>query len=52
MKLHKFHRPCHNGWFDMETGRPTAGPPQRPLPRILLDVQGGIVYATGVEVST
>lgn len=51
MELHKFHCPCHNGWFDMGTGRPTAGPPRRPLPKILLDVKGGVVYATGVEVS-
>ena len=32
-----------------QTGRPLAGPPQRPLPRILLEVRDGIVYATGVE---
>lgn len=43
------HCPCHNGWFDLETGRPTAGPPRRPLPRVHLEVRGGQVYATGVE---
>jgi Rieske Fe-S protein len=43
------HCPCHEGIFDLRSGRPTAGPPRRPLPRILLDVRGGEVYATGVE---
>lgn len=45
----RLHCPCHNGWFDLETGRPVAGPPQRALPRVLLDVRDGTVYATGVE---
>ena len=45
----RLHCPCHNGWFDLETGHPLAGPPRRPLPRVLLDVQEGTVYATGVE---
>jgi len=47
----RLHCPCHNGWFDLQTGRPLEGPPQRPLPRVLLDVRDGIVYATGVEES-
>jgi nitrite reductase/ring-hydroxylating ferredoxin subunit len=41
--------PCHEGLFDLRSGRPTAGPPRRPLPRILLDIRGRDVYATGVE---
>ena len=41
--------PCHEGYFDLRSGRPTAGPPSRPLPRILLDVRGRDIYATGVE---
>jgi Rieske Fe-S protein len=45
----KIHCPCHNGWFDLETGNVIAGPPQRRLPRIHLKVLGGTVYATGVE---
>jgi Rieske Fe-S protein len=45
----RLHCPCHNGWFDLHTGRPVAGPPQRPLPRVRLDVRGGTVYATGIE---
>ncbi len=45
----KLHCPCHNGWFDLQSGRPLAGPPRRPLPRVVLDVVDGTVYATGVE---
>ena len=41
--------PCHEGLFDLYTGRKIAGPPPRPLPRITLDVRGDDVYATGVE---
>jgi len=48
----KIHCPCHNGWFDLKTGAPTAGPPRRPLPRVLLEVQDATVYAVGVETKT
>lgn len=48
----RLHCPCHNGWFDLDTGRPLAGPPRRPLPRVLLEVRGGVVYAVGVEERT
>lgn len=41
--------PCHEGLFDLASGRPIAGPPRRPLARVLLDVRQGAVYATGVE---
>jgi Rieske Fe-S protein len=44
--------PCHNGYFEISEGRPIAGPPRRPLPRITLDVRDGIIYATGVELRT
>jgi Rieske Fe-S protein len=44
--------PCHNGYFEIDEGRPIAGPPRRPLPRITLDVRDGIIYATGVELRT
>jgi Rieske Fe-S protein len=44
--------PCHHGSFDLATGRPLAGPPRRPLARIVLDVRDGTVYATGVEERT
>jgi Rieske Fe-S protein len=41
--------PCHHGVFSAENGRPLAGPPTRPLPRILLEEDGDEVYATGKE---
>jgi Rieske Fe-S protein len=43
------HCPCHEGYFDLRSGRPVAGPPRRPLPRIQLDVRGDNIYAAGVE---
>ena len=43
------HCPCHEGFFDLRTGRPIAGPPPRPLPRITLSIRGREIYATGVE---
>lgn len=46
------HCPCHEGYFDLATGRPIAGPPRRPLPRVTLQVRGDDIYATGVELST
>lgn len=42
--------PCHRGHFAPDSGQPTAGPPQRRLPRIQLDVRGDDIYAVGVEV--
>ena len=45
----RLHCPRHNGWFDLATGRPIAGPPRRALPRIRLEVRERTVYATGVE---
>ncbi|MFD3872197.1 ubiquinol-cytochrome c reductase iron-sulfur subunit [Streptomyces sp. NPDC058623] len=38
--------PCHEGVFDARTGEVTAGPPPRPLPRIILTEQAdGSVWA-------
>jgi arsenite oxidase small subunit len=42
--------PCHYGYFEVAEGRPTAGPPTRRLPRITLEQQGDVIFATGVEV--
>jgi Rieske Fe-S protein len=47
-----FYCPCHEGRFDIRTGVPTAGPPQRPLTRIVLDRRGRDIYAVGVEERT
>jgi Rieske Fe-S protein len=44
--------PCHHGYFSLDDGRPIAGPPRRPLPRITLEVRGNDIYATGVELRT
>lgn len=47
-----FRCPCHEGLFEMETGRPLAGPPRRPLARIKLEIKGDAIYASGVELRT
>jgi len=46
------HCPCHEGFFDLRTGRNIAGPPPRPLPKILLETVGDDIYAVGVEERT
>ena len=43
------HCPCHEGIFDLRSGRVVAGPPPRPLPRIVLEMRGDEIYATGVD---
>jgi nitrite reductase/ring-hydroxylating ferredoxin subunit len=43
------HCPCHEGYFDLQTGRNIAGPPPRPLPKIELEVEGNDVYAISVQ---
>jgi nitrite reductase/ring-hydroxylating ferredoxin subunit len=48
----QLHCPCHEGIFDLASGRPIAGPPRRPLPRVTLEVRDGVIYATGVEERT
>lgn len=44
-----FHCPCHEGIFELRTGRVLAGPPPRPLPRIMLEIRDGGIFATGVD---
>ena len=46
------HCPCHEGYFELRSGRPIAGPPTRPLPIVHLEVQGGDIFATGIEERT
>ena len=48
----RLHCPCHEGFFQASTGRPLAGPPRRPLPKIQLRIADGLIYATGVELRT
>lgn len=43
--------PCHEGVFNVE-GRPVAGPPERPLGRIELEVRDGVVWALGAAEPT
>jgi nitrite reductase/ring-hydroxylating ferredoxin subunit len=45
----RLHCPCHEGYFDAATGRAIAGPPRRPLPKIHLRIDSGVIYATDVE---
>ena len=44
--------PCHHGLFDLATGRPLAGPPRRPLPRVQLGREQGYIVALNVEERT
>ena len=46
------HCPCHEGYFDLRSGRPIAGPPRRPLDLVRLQVRGNDIYATGIEERT
>lgn len=40
--------PCHGGLYSITDGSVLQGPPPRPLPRILLEVRGRDIVATGV----
>jgi Rieske Fe-S protein len=46
------HCPCHEGYFDLRSGRPVAGPPRRPLPLVRVEVRGNQIYAVGREERT
>jgi Rieske Fe-S protein len=41
--------PCHNGAFEAQTGKVLEGPPPRPLPKIVLRIEEGKIYAEGVH---
>jgi Rieske Fe-S protein len=43
--------PCHEGYFSARDGRVLQGPPQRPLPRIVLERRGDALVATAVELA-
>jgi nitrite reductase/ring-hydroxylating ferredoxin subunit len=47
-----FFCPCHEGRFDLRSGAPTAGPPRRPLTRVILEVRGRDIHAVGIEART
>jgi Rieske Fe-S protein len=46
------HCPCHEGVFELITGRNIAGPPPRPLAIIELEVVGDEIFAIGVTERT
>lgn len=41
--------PCHQGFFSARDGRVLAGPPPRPLPRVLLERRGDDLVAVGMS---
>ena len=41
--------PCHEGYFSIEDGHVTQGPPPRPLPKVELEMSGGELIATGMS---
>jgi Rieske Fe-S protein len=45
---HRLACPCHQGYFAAADGRVLQGPPQRPLPRILLQQKGDDLIAIGI----
>jgi len=48
-KKERFECPCHQGYFSARDGRVLQGPPQRPLPRIVLERRGDRLIAVGVD---
>lgn len=42
--------PCHKGFFNVDNGHPIAGPPQRELPLIELEIEKGTIYAIGRQI--
>lgn len=49
-KTKRLECPCHEGSFSLETGEVIKGPPPRPLPRITLELQDGLLFATGIQI--
>ncbi|GEM49564.1 QcrA and Rieske domain-containing protein [Deinococcus cellulosilyticus] len=44
----KLECPCHEGFFDARSGDVLAGPPQRGLDRVEIEVRDGKVFAVGM----
>lgn len=42
--------PCHKGYFSVKSGHPLAGPPQRELPLIEVEVVGDKIFAVGRQI--
>jgi len=47
VETRKLYCPCHEGFFSVDDGRVLAGPPPRPLTRILIEKRGKELWATG-----
>ncbi|HET8736526.1 MAG TPA: Rieske (2Fe-2S) protein [Pricia sp.] len=45
----KIQCPCHNGYFDADTGAVLQGPPPRPLPQLQVVLKKGKVYVKEKE---
>ena len=45
----RLYCPCHNGAFSLDDGSVLQGPPPHPLPRIMVEVREGQVWAVGVK---
>lgn len=43
----KIECPCHNGWFDANTGDVLQGPPPRPLPALQVVEDGDNIFVLG-----
>lgn len=41
--------PCHQGFFSIADGSVIAGPPRRPLPRVVLQKKDGQIVAIGMD---
>jgi len=48
-KTRRLECPCHNGSFSVADGSVIAGPPPRPLPKVVLERRGADLVATGME---
>lgn len=44
-KADVFRCPCHTGYFNVKTGAVLGGPPPRPLDRLEVKIEDGILYA-------
>jgi quinol---cytochrome c reductase iron-sulfur subunit, bacillus type len=44
-KADVFRCPCHTGYFNVKTGAVLGGPPPRPLDKLQVKIEDGILYA-------
>jgi len=49
-KANRLECPCHEGYFSVKDGSVLQGPPQRPLPRVMLERRGNELVAVGIDV--